>query len=79
MKSGGFLEKEGTCALCNKHGELELSHIIPKFVFKHLKKNSFSGKMRNTNNPNVQYKMGTKNTYYAEQMTFAVAAKLFIK
>lgn len=30
-----------TCALCRENKELELSHIVPKFVMRHLKKTAF--------------------------------------
>jgi 5-methylcytosine-specific restriction endonuclease McrA len=30
------MTKKGTCALCKNEDELELSHIIPKFVFRYL-------------------------------------------
>ncbi len=42
----------GTCALCDKENiELELSHIIPKFVIRYLKKISI-GKIRTVGEPN---------------------------
>ena len=39
------------CALCGEDKELQLSHIIPKFVGKYLKKTSI-GKIRSQQNPN---------------------------
>lgn len=43
----------GTCALCDKENvELELSHIIPKFVIRHLKRISI-GKLRTVGQPNA--------------------------
>ena len=39
------------CALCKEIKELELSHIIPKFVVRHLKKTSY-GNIRSAQNPN---------------------------
>lgn len=41
----------GKCALCGLEKELQLSHIIPKFVGKYLKETSI-GNIRNQNNPN---------------------------
>lgn len=41
----------GTCALCRKEAELELSHIVPKMVVRELKKTSV-GQLRSTENPN---------------------------
>lgn len=48
------------CALCNKDAELKLSHIIPKFVFRYLKKDSFTGRLRNVLNPNIAVQDGDK-------------------
>lgn len=39
------------CALCNEDKELQLSHIIPKFIGKYLKQTSI-GNIRNQQNPN---------------------------
>lgn len=40
------------CALCRETRELEKSHIIPKFVFRHLRKTAH-GAIRSTENPNM--------------------------
>lgn len=40
------------CALCYEDKKLELSHIVPKFVMRYLKKTSV-GAIRNMDNPNV--------------------------
>ncbi|WGV57744.1 hypothetical protein QIH01_19935 [Brevibacillus brevis] len=50
----------GTCALCKKQAELKLSHIIPKFVFRYLKKDSFTGRLRRISDPNVPQQDGDK-------------------
>ena len=50
----------GICALCHENKELELSHIIPKFVIRHLKKTSF-GAIRNMENPNKVIQDGEKH------------------
>lgn len=52
--------REDNCALCGKKSKLEESHIIPKFVFRHLKKDSFTGKLRVFSNPNVPQQDGDK-------------------
>lgn len=39
------------CGLCNKEKEIQLSHIVPKFVGRHLKKTSV-GNIRNLEDPN---------------------------
>ncbi|MGE6376596.1 hypothetical protein [Peribacillus muralis] len=49
-----------TCALCGNVKELKLSHIIPKFVFRYLKKDSFTGKLRSLSNVNVPVQDGDK-------------------
>jgi len=54
-------EKIGTCALCKKENcVLELSHIIPKFVFRRIIKKSITGFMRNPFNPNERIQDGDK-------------------
>lgn len=49
-----------TCKLCEEEKDLELSHIIPKFVFRHLKKTSPTGHMRSAYNPNRSMQDGLK-------------------
>lgn len=41
----------GKCALCGEDKELQLSHIIPKFIGKYLKNTSI-GNIRSHENPN---------------------------
>lgn len=53
-------EKQGICALCGKDGKLELSHIIPKFVSRRLKKKSPTGFLRNAFNPDERLQDGSK-------------------
>lgn len=48
------------CALCRLEAELEESHIIPKFVYRSLKKNSPTGNMRMTIEPNKKVQDGDK-------------------
>jgi len=48
------------CALCKKEAKLEESHVIPKFVFKSMKKNSPTGNMRIANEPNKKIQDGDK-------------------
>jgi hypothetical protein len=42
------------CKLCKKYSELQLSHVIPKFVGKWIKKTSAVGHIRNAVEPNVR-------------------------
>lgn len=51
---------KGNCALCHEFKELELSHIVPKFVIRYLKKTSF-GAIRNMDNPNRIVQDGEKH------------------
>lgn len=48
------------CALCRKDAPLELSHIIPRFVYKSMKKNSPTGNMRLASEPNKRIQDGDK-------------------
>ncbi len=48
------------CALCGIEAELEESHIIPKFVYKTMKKNSPTGNMRMVSEPNKKVQDGYK-------------------
>lgn len=48
------------CALCRENKELELSHIVPKFVIRYLKKTS-TGAIRNMENPNKIVQDGEKH------------------
>lgn len=53
--------KIGTCVLCKKsNATLEESHIIPKFVFRRIMKNSITNKMRNPYDPNKTLQDGDK-------------------
>ncbi|WP_213996135.1 hypothetical protein [Tepidanaerobacter syntrophicus] len=52
-------EMIGKCALCYRERELQLSHIIPKFVIRYLKKTSV-GNIRRTDNPNKVVQDGEK-------------------
>lgn len=45
---------EGTCALCEKRAELQLSHVIPNFIVKWIKKTGATGFLRNAVNQRVQ-------------------------
>ena len=50
-----------TCKLCkNEVEKLELSHIIPKFIFNDLKQTSITGKMRESKQVNKRIQDGLK-------------------
>lgn len=59
--------QQNKCALCDKTAELKLSHIIPKFVFRYLKKDSFTGRMRRTSDPNRSVQDGDKMYLLCEE------------
>lgn len=48
------------CALCGNEAELELSHILPKFLFRYQKKSSPTGNIRSVVNPNRIVQDGEK-------------------
>jgi len=77
--------KIGVCKLCKKSAELQLSHIVPKFVGKWIKKSSASGYFRNAVNPNLRIqdlykenllckdceeKFSSFETYFAEKIFY---------
>ncbi len=48
------------CALCKNNNELKLSHVMPKFLFKSLKKSAVTGHMRMANEANKRVQDGLK-------------------
>lgn len=48
------------CALCENEAKLELSHILPKFIFRYQKKSSPTGNVRSADNPNRIVQDGEK-------------------
>ncbi len=48
------------CALCNDGDRIEDSHIIPKMVYRWLKKASITGHLRGTTTPNLRIQDGPK-------------------
>lgn len=48
------------CALCHSKDKLELSHIIPKFVYRYFKDTAI-GKLRSVENPNATVQDGEKH------------------
>ncbi len=49
------------CVLCKKEGDLQLSHLLPKFVFKHASQRSPTGYLRTTFTPNRRAQDGPKD------------------
>lgn len=48
----------GTCRLCKREAELQLSHVVPAFVFRWLRESSGNGHMRTTASPNLRVQDG---------------------
>ncbi|HAU5007452.1 TPA: hypothetical protein NY308_001953 [Proteus mirabilis] len=48
------------CRLCKDSDQLELSHILPRFIFKHAKLSALTGHLRTTENPNKVSQDGKK-------------------
>lgn len=55
-------ENSGRCRLCNSEAELQLSHVLPAFLFKWLRRTSATGHMRFGEAPNRRVQDGWK--YY---------------
>ena len=53
-------DNKGTCALCKSQDELCASHVIPKFVFDRIKKNSPTGYLRCSSDINKRQQDGPK-------------------
>ncbi|MEB9437467.1 hypothetical protein P4I98_04165 [Bacillus cereus] len=60
MKKREKQSNVGICALCKNESNLEGSHIIPKFAFKHLKNDAFTKRIRNVGEPNRALQDGPK-------------------
>lgn len=57
----------GVCALCGTRTSLELSHIIPKFVFRWFRDTSATGRMRYSRTPNKRVQDGLKTRLLCSQ------------
>jgi len=55
---------EGTCRLCGTHATLHLSHVVPAFVFRWLRKTSGTGHIRSTEEPNLRVQDGMKRFWF---------------
>ncbi|WP_176216959.1 hypothetical protein [Andreprevotia lacus] len=56
----GLTMENGPCLLCNKESELQLSHIIPSFVFRWLRESAGNGHLRMGTQPNLRAQDGLK-------------------
>lgn len=52
---------KGTCKLCRQEANLELSHILPKFIYRWITKTAATGKIRGLGNPNQSRQDGLKS------------------
>lgn len=70
-----------TCSLCKCAPAIENSHVIPAFVFRAIKGNSFTGFFRNPNDPNVRRQDGDKVPLLCKgcEGRFSVAEREFAK
>ncbi|EIR4730454.1 hypothetical protein LW554_002450, partial [Salmonella enterica subsp. enterica serovar Ouakam] len=55
------------CRLCGRETVLELSHILPKFIFKYAKSTSLTGHIRATENPNRVVQDGKKTPFLCKE------------
>lgn len=58
------MQQRGTCRLCGSDGlELQLSHILPAFVFRWMRGSSATGHMRSGEEPNLRVQDGWKERW----------------
>jgi len=57
----------GPCRLCDKTAELQESHIIPRFVFKHQKETSATGFIRSSESINQRAQDGEKHYWLCKE------------
>jgi len=50
----------GQCRLCQADADLQLSHILPAFVFRWLRESAGGNPIRNTSTPNLRVQDGLK-------------------
>ncbi|SFV26412.1 hypothetical protein SAMN05428990_0306 [Pseudoxanthomonas sp. YR558] len=48
----------GPCRLCQRNDELQLSHVVPAFVFRWMRESSGNGHLRSTASPNLRVQDG---------------------
>lgn len=62
------------CKLCNNYEQIQNSHVIPNFIHKWMKKTSYTGNIRTSENPNKINQGG-----YKEYMLCSTCEQLFSK
>jgi len=67
------------CNLCKKDKQLKRSHIIPKFIYRWIKKSSVTGGIRGNNNPNLRKQDGDVEKFLCAEceQKFSVIEKYF--
>lgn len=58
---------QGTCRLCKSDTELQLSHIIPAFVYRWLRKSSGNGHIRSSIAPNLRVQDGPQEYWLCSE------------
>lgn len=58
--------ESGPCILCEKHMQLRISHVLPKFASDHIIRTSATGFIRSHENPNVPKQDGDKKRLLCE-------------
>ncbi|CRD50719.1 conserved hypothetical protein [Stenotrophomonas maltophilia] len=58
MDIGSHIMPSGTCRLCQREAELQLSHVVPAFVFRWMRESSGNSFLRSTQSPNLRVQDG---------------------
>lgn len=66
-KGDNIMECNTVCRLCKNNVKLVDSHIIPKLFYNKLKKDSFTGYLRDSDNPNIRRQDGEKVKFLCEE------------
>lgn len=57
----------GICRLCKREADLQLSHVVPAFVFRWLRESSGNGYMRSTTSPNLRVQDGPQRHWLCSE------------
>ena len=73
------MSHQGTCRLCGSQAELQVSHIVPAFVFRWLRETSATGHIRSGEAPNRRVQDGWKKRWLCGdcEALLAQSEKLF--
>lgn len=56
----------GQCAFCGTEKDLRVSHVLPAFIYRWLRRRSGTGHIRHTENPNVRVQDGAKQPWLCQ-------------